>query len=73
MIMAGIIALCYPSEVKAISLTILTQKAHEANGFTLDKIWQLVNNQLAAVGNSVAFIVLPHTLHLAPTNKSKQK
>ncbi|ETW82064.1 hypothetical protein HETIRDRAFT_318592, partial [Heterobasidion irregulare TC 32-1] len=38
MLAAGIIAPCHPSKVKAVSLTILAQKAHETSGLTLDEI-----------------------------------
>lgn len=73
MLAAGIIAQCHPSEVKAVSPTTLAQKAHKSNGLTLDKIRQLVNDQLLAAGSPKAFIVPPRTSQPAKDGNTEQK
>ena len=47
---AGVLRLIHVNKVKAVHPTVLTQKAHETPGLTIDEICQEVNEQCILLG-----------------------
>ena len=64
MLEAGIIEACKPDDVKCISATTLTKKAHQSKGLSLEELQHRVSDKCVAHGIEPKFDLPPRT---APT------
>ena len=59
MIAAGVLRQLKPSEVKCIAATVLSKKAHEQDGLSLEELQHKVNDQCVAAGLPTCFNLPP--------------